>query len=369
MAGLFDFDKTLLAALDARQKRDMYEQERADRNAQWQQSFDLQNKEFLERAQQFRETIAENKRQRDFTATQNELNRKAEREGNVFRFRSTLIPDDGKGIGSLGSEYEKNLGDLGDAEFENTRWISPLQASMYQSDLDERYRSSTLALQREQMDRLYPKETGIEQDNILESWKKTADLLPFQESDYKNIVYNIENYKSKIGGSAPSGGWDLSDFKELSGRGNIEEVRMKKKAEEEAKDYGKKTILQKFDEAEELSKFIGETGVTTTKVDRKGAVLFDASLQNFQQHYLYNPGIAETNEEGKITNEKEVSAGLLTKLGQYAVEKGYMTQGEFLKRLDRIKKNIENATVGGKGMTAVDQLTKSKQYLERLYNE
>lgn len=358
MAGLFDFDKTLLAALDARQKRDMYEQERADRNAQWQQSFDLQNKEFLQRAQQFRETIAENKRQRDFTATQNELNRKAEREGDVFRFRSTLIPDDGKGIGSLGSEYEKNLGDLGDAEFENTRWISPLQASMYQSGLDEKYRSGTLALGWETLNRQFPKADTTNDSEISSIYDKTSSLVPYQESDFKNFTYDISRYISEAKTKLEIGnnfGTTAPYMKE--GQKSLSAVEMGGK-------YAKQRLDKEFDTALSLAENIQEVAKKSDKLSKMEYIQLINSIESFKQKYIHNPRVGyETDDSGKVMGDSErTQTSYLGELSNWA--KKEKLSSDYINRLNKIKQLIMNAESLIPGITPVNEFEKSKYSTE-----
>lgn len=358
MAGLFDFDKTLLAALDARQKRDMYEQERADRNAQWQQSFDLQNKEFLQRAQQFRETIAENKRQRDFTATQNELNRKAEREGDVFRFRSTLIPDDGKGIGSLGSEYEKNLGDLGDAEFENTRWISPLQASMYQSGLDEKYRSGSLALGWETLNRQFPKADTTNDSGISSIYDKTSSLVPYQESDFKNFTYDISRYISEAKTKLEIGnnfGTTAPYMKE--GQKSLSAVEMGGK-------YAKQRLDKEFDTALSLAENIQEVAKKSDKLSKMEYIQLINSIESFKQKYIHNPRVGyETDDSGKAIGDSErTKTSYLGELSNWA--KKEKLSSNYINRLNKIKQLIMNAESLIPGITPVNEFEKSKYSTE-----
>lgn len=358
MAGLFDFDKTLLAALDARQKRDMYEQERADRNAQWQQSFDLQNKEFLQRAQQFRETIAQREKDRALTITENELNRKRDIEGENFKYRSQLS-EDKWGIGTKGSVLENALGrDFGDAEFEGKSWVTAQDLSAYLTQQGLQEERNRTALGWETLNRQFPKADTTNDSGISSIYDKTSSLVPYQESDFKNFTYDISRYISEAKTKLEIGnnfGTTAPYMKE--GQKSLSAVEMGGK-------YAKQRLDKEFDTALSLAENIQEVAKKSDKLSKMEYIQLINSIESFKQKYIHNPRVGyETDDSGKAIGDSErTKTSYLGELSNWA--KKEKLSSDYINRLNKIKQLIMNAESLIPGITPVNEFEKSKYSTE-----
>ncbi len=324
MAGLFDFDKTLLAALDARQKRNMYEQERADKNAIWQQSFDLQNKEFLERARQFRETIAENQKQRDFTATQNELNRKRDMEGENFKFRSQLS-EDKWGIGTKGSVLENALGrDFGDTEFEGKSWVTAQDLNAYLTQQGLQEERNRTALGWETLRRTYPEPDTGSNSQLDIPYDETFSMGPISPSAINKAREQFSpktlGELQKIDASAGPFSmlspqyWGSQLFESLGGKTAPVELQTKRKD----------IIETQFKSIEDKIYPLAKQLKNRKTISTSEAAQILGALDAYRQRYLTAPYMESMDAEGKPT----ISGieGYPTSLLETYIERGKYTR-------------------------------------------
>lgn len=347
MAGIFDFDKTILAALETKDRRQMYEKERADRNMQWEKSFGLQQEQLNTSKYQFdeghRQRLEEINIQIEANREQKKLDQEFTMKENNFAYLQTYEEDRGQYgelSGTLGSVIENKVNrELGDSNFDNKKWIS-------KNAIEDYRHNQAMALEREQLGlakwtagKLYGDDEAskISGGLIDALYNRTSEYEPFQVSDIKNLRNEYQKKSGDI--DIPI---DITSPLSTS-FSNPESNQKYKQQNTQLKSEFNKRIKSTYDSAETEIDAVLEAIKNSKKLEPMQLAKLSQVINEIGQKYFAPDAVTSKNDEGiDVTTpiDENYTKGLLGSLkdfsGEYGITKNYEYTNRYNKLYDKL---------------------------------